>query len=234
MNAITKIDGHIRYCADLAQGSPDWLAARCGLLTASEMKLILTPTLKTADNEKTRAHLWELLAQRITGHVEPQYVSDAMVRGQVDEVYARLLYSEKYAEVDEVGFIMNDEWGFKLGYSPDGLVGDDGLIEIKSRCQKYQVQTLAEAEIPAEYMLQVQTGLLVTKRKWCDFVSYCGGLPMVAIRVYPILEIQTAIIGAAAAFEAKLAVKMEDYHRTITSGAIRTIPTERKIIQEIF
>jgi hypothetical protein len=71
----------------------EWLAQRCGLLTASEMKLIITPTLKVADNDKTRAHLWELLFQRLTGFVEPQYVSDAMLRGQEDEIYARAAYA---------------------------------------------------------------------------------------------------------------------------------------------
>ena len=130
---------------DLIQGSDEWKAARCGLLTASEMKLIVTPPPEpdarikkdgqpykqrewnpVADNDKCRAHLYELLAQRITGYVEPQYISDDMLRGQEEEVYARALYAEHYAPVEEVGFITNDELGFTLGFSPDGLVGDDG------------------------------------------------------------------------------------------------------------
>ena len=72
----------VTYHTDLIQGSDEWLAQRCGLLTASEMKKIITPTLKVADNGETRAHLWELLAQRETQYVEPAYVSDDMLRGQ--------------------------------------------------------------------------------------------------------------------------------------------------------
>jgi hypothetical protein len=226
----------IQYHDDLVQGSDEWLAARCGLLTASEMKLILTPTLKPADNDKSRAHLWELLAQRITGHVEPHFVGDDQMRGYEDEIQARFLYAEKYAPVEEMGFITNDRWGFTIGCSPDGLVGDDGMIECKSRRQKYQIQTLIENAatdtIPEEYRLQVQTALLVTERKWCDFVSYSGGLPMVTIRVLPDPAMQEAIIKAATAFEAKIAEKLATYDALQKSPA-RLIPTERRVEMEI-
>src|SRR5690606_996858 len=74
----------ITFHNDLVQGSDEWHQARCGLLTASEIDRILTPKLKIADNAKTRAHLWELAAQRISEYVEPQYISDAMLRGHED------------------------------------------------------------------------------------------------------------------------------------------------------
>ena len=220
------------YHNDLIQGSDEWLAQRCGLITASEMKLILTPTLKVADNDKTRAHVYELLFQRLTKFVEPQYVSDAMLRGQEDEIYARAAYEEHYAPVTEVGFITNDQWGFTIGYSPDGLVGDDGLIECKSRAGKYQVQTIAENEVPAEYMLQLQTGLLVTGRQWIDFISYSGGLPMFVKRVEPDPLIQGAIIAAATNFEMKVAAKEQEYRSTIATMA-KVIETERREAEEI-
>lgn len=222
----------IHYHPDLIQGSDAWLTARRGLLTASEMRLIITPTLKVAKNEKASAHLYELLAQRITGYVEPRYVSDDMLRGQVDEIEARTLYAKHYAPVQEMGFITNDEWGFTLGYSPDGLVGDDGLIECKSRRQKFQAETIIAGEMPDEYMIQVQTGLLVTGRRWCDFVSYCGGMPMVTIRVPADDAIQDAIIEAATDFELRLS-KMEEAYQTSLLGG-RHIPTERRIEQEMF
>lgn len=220
------------YHNDLIQGSDEWLAQRCGLITASEMKLILTPTLKVADNDKTRAHVYELLFQRLTKFVEPQYVSDAMLRGQEDEIYARAAYEEHYAPVTEVGFVTNDQWGFTIGYSPDGLVGDDGLIECKSRAGKYQVQTIAENEVPAEYMLQLQTGLLVTGRQWIDFISYSGGLPMFVKRVEPDPLIQGAIIAAATNFEMKVAAKEQEYRSTIASMR-KVIETERREAEEI-
>jgi hypothetical protein len=77
---------HIVCHAEYEQGSESWLQARSGLLTASEVKLILTPTLKIANNDKTRAHVWEIAAQRITEYVEPRYIGDEMLRGHEDEV----------------------------------------------------------------------------------------------------------------------------------------------------
>lgn len=194
----------ITYYDDVEQGSDEWFSMRCGVLTASEMKLIVTPTLKKADNDKTRQHLYELLAQRVNQYTEPHYIGSDMIRGHVDEVDACIVYEEKYAPVKECGFIINDKWGFKIGYSPDGLVSDDGLIECKSRRQKYQTQTIIENAVPDEFMLQLQTGLLVSERKWIDFVSYCGGMPMFVKRVFPDVEMQATIIDAAADFERKI------------------------------
>ncbi|MBU6246494.1 MAG: YqaJ viral recombinase family protein [Xanthomonadaceae bacterium] len=207
-------------------------AARCGLLTASEMKLIITPTLKVANNDKTRAHLYELLAQRITGYVEPHYVSDDMLRGQTDEINARGIYAREIAPVEEVGFITNDRWGFTIGYSPDALVGDDGLIECKSRRQKYQIETILADGVPDDYIIQIQTGLLVSERKWCDFISYHGGLPMRMIRVTDDPEMQAKIVEAATEFEEKAAELRAEYDRRLATNP-RLIPTERTIEQEM-
>lgn len=226
----------IKYHEEVTQGSEEWAAMRCGLLTASEMKLIVTPTLKPASNDKERAHLYELLAQRITGYVEPRYISDDMLRGMEDEVEARLQYAKHYAEVSEVGFITNDKWGFTLGYSPDGLVSDDGLIECKSRGQKHQIRTIVDYvsadTIDPDFMIQVQTGLLVSERKWCDLVSYCGGLPMATVRVTPDEKMQAAILAAATAFEERIQAAQQKYE-AVLSGKARLIATERREIQEM-
>lgn len=227
----------IKIHRDLIQGSDEWMACRIGLLTASEMKHAITPTLKIADNDKTRQHVYELLAQRINDYVEPTYVSDDMLRGHSDEILARADYDAHYGETQTCGFMTNDRWGFTIGYSPDALVGDDGLIECKSRRQKYQTETIVECgdglSIPVDYVIQVQTGLLVSERKWCDFVSRCGGMPQITIRVLPDPKIQDAIVAAATAFEAKIAEKMARYHQVLSSKA-RLIPTERVIEQEMF
>lgn len=226
----------ITYHDAFDQGSEQWLQARCGLITASEVKLILTPTLKMASNDKERAHLYELLAQRITGYVEPQYVSDAMLRGQEDEIHARLAYSQHYAPVIECGFVTNARHGFTLGYSPDGLVGEHGLIEVKSRAQKWQIETLVQhvpaQTCPPDFLLQCQTGLIVTERKWLDFISYCGGLPMCVIRVWPDPVVQAAILEAAAAFEARIAKRLDEYRELLASDG-QLIPTERRIEMEM-
>ena len=228
--------GEIKYCHDCVQGSDQWFEIRRGLITASEMKLIITPTLKTASNDKEKAHCYELAAQRISGYTEPSYVGDDMLRGWEDEVEARQLYGENYEPVQETGFVTNDSLGFKIGYSPDGLVGDSGLIEIKSRRQKYHIKTIienvSEQTIPEEYMIQIQTGLWVTGREWCDFISYSGGLEMVTIRVYPDEKIQTAILAAATEFETRVNAVVEKYYAVKNSGA-RMLPTVRRIEQEM-
>lgn len=232
MNAPFAPPKGVTYHREIVQGSAEWLEIRRGILTASETKLIVTPTLKVASNDKERAHLYELLAQRVTKYVEPHFQSYDMERGQFDEEHARTKYSETYAPVTECGFITNDRLGFTIGYSPDGLVGDDGLIECKSRIQKWQMQTLVECvakqEIPSDFIIQVQTGLLVSEREWCDFVSYSGGMMMAVVRVYPMPEVQEAIIAAATAFEARLTEKLEIYNDLLASDA-RLTPTERLV-----
>jgi hypothetical protein len=148
VNAPANIRGVQIHC-DYEQGSAKWLEARCGMLTASEFDRIITPTLKIADNVKSRAHLWEMAAQRISSYVEPQYISDAMLRGQEDEITARDLYSRSYAEVDQCGFVTNGKWGFTLGCSPDGLVGDDGLIESSRAARNIRSRRCANISRPA-------------------------------------------------------------------------------------
>ena len=214
----------ITYYPELIQGTQEWLDQRRGLLTASEMKLIITPKkLEYAQNEKEKAHLYELAAQRINQYVEPTYIGDDMLRGQDDESYARETYHEKYDPVEMVGFVTNDEFGFMLGYSPDGLVGDDGQIECKSRKQKYQMETISTGIVPEEYIIQLQTGLLVSKRAWCDFISYCGGMPMFVKRVYPDAKIQDAIVTVAAKFHEKMKAIIDGYPEKIKT----LIPTKR-------
>ncbi len=217
---------------EMVQGSEEWAAARCGLLTASEMKHVITATLKVANNDKSRGHFYELLAQRITRYVEPSYVSDAMLRGLNDEIEAVHVYGAEYAPVKNVGFITNDKWGFTIGYSPDGLVGNNGQVEVKSRKQSLQTKTILEyvsnETIDPDFMIQAQTGLMVSERDWVDLISYCGGMPMATVRVFPDSKFQDAIITAATEFESKIFDAMEEYQILLASKA-RLIPTERKI-----
>jgi YqaJ-like viral recombinase domain len=234
VGAVAKAPEGVVYHRSLEQGTDEWLMARCGLLTASEMKLIVTPTLKIASNDKERTHLYELAAQRIASYVEPHFQGFAMERGQKEEFYARDTYRKHIAPVEECGFITNDRWGFKLGYSPDGLVRDDGQIEVKSRAQKYQIQTIIEhigddrgETIPSEFTLQIQTGMLVSERAWCDFISYSNGLHMAVIRVHADPVVQNAILEAAAKFEARMAERISRYFEALETYP-RLIPTERR------
>lgn len=224
----------IRYHKEVCQGTDEWAELRRGKLTASEMKHVITPaTLKCADNDKSRGHLLELAAQRISGFVEPCYVSDDMLRGQEDEIYAREYYDREYAKTSTIGFVTNDKWGFVLGYSPDFLVGDEGQGECKSRRQKYQVETIISGQMPAEYAIQVQTGLLVTERAWCDFISYSGGLPMFVKRIHPDEKVQNAIVEAAGAFHEKLDQLLTRYGQQLIAMP-KLIETKRVIREEIY
>lgn len=218
----------VTYHRDFDQGSGDWFRARCGMLTSSDIDKILTPTLKASSSEKERQHLYELLAQRATGHVEPSYISNDMLRGETEEIIARDLYSAKIAPVEQVALITNDRLGFPIGYSPDGMVGEDGQIEVKSRRQKYQAQTIVEREVPTDFILQMQFGLFVSERKWCDFLSYSNGMPMFRGRVYPDRKIADAIAATVIAFERRLNEKLGIYF----AETKKFIATERREYSE--
>lgn len=224
----------IKYYTDLEQGSEAWIAVRCGLLTASEMKLIITPKeLKYASNEKEREHLFELAAQRVTQYVEPKYMSDDMLRGTGDEFHAKVIYNDKIAGVRDCGFVTNDKWGFTLGCSPDALVADFGGVECKSRRQKFQFKTILANEMPEEFKLQVQTSMLITERPWWDFNSYCGGMPMLTLKIEPDEKVQKAIIEVATMFHEKLELVLKQYADRLADPAMRLIPTERIVEQEM-
>ena len=203
---------------DLEQGTPEWLAARCGIVTASVVGQLITPkTVKPAANDTSRALMDTLIAERITGRVEPIQASRSMERGTLDEPYARDHYDEHYAPTTQVGFMVRDDWGYRLGFSPDGLVGDDGLIEIKSRSQKIQLQTILNGEPPLGNIAQMQCGLLVSGREWCDYVSWSGGMPMWVHRVLPDKRWFDAILQTVEAFESTAADTIKRYEEA-TAG----------------
>ncbi|MEX5513584.1 lambda exonuclease family protein [Pseudophaeobacter sp. 1A09344] len=224
MNQISPVKLH-----NAEQGSDEWLQLRCGVLTASVVKEIVTPTLKLAANDKTRALANKIAIQRITGIPEETFTTEKMLRGHIDEEVARDLYSQKYATVSEFGFVTNDRFPF-FGYSPDGLVGSDGLIEVKSRDPHLHLASITAREngegIPKEYMAQIQAGLLISGRDWCDFISFSHGLPMMVHRVEPDAEYQAAISEAAKAFEETVQGIIASYKRATADASIYT-PTER-------
>jgi len=210
--------------SELLQGSDEWLAARRGIVTASVVGQLITPkTIKPSANDTSRALTTLLVAERITGWTDPVYVSDDMMRGAMDEPIARDLYSRHYAPVIECGFMVCDDWGYSIGYSPDGLVGDDGLIEVKSRRPKKHLATICADEVPLENMAQIQCGLLVSGRHWCDYVSYCGGMPLWVKRVTPDQRWFAAVFEAVETFERAAEQMVATY-----SAAVAGLPsTER-------
>lgn len=224
------------YHFDIGQGLPEWHDLRRGVLTSTAIKTLITPTGKLADNDKTRAHVYEIAAQRITGRTEESFQSFDMMRGHAEEVLARDLYAKHYAPVRECGFVVNESLGFPVGYSPDGLVGEDGLIEIKSAKSRIQVERIATGGVPTEHIAQVQMGLWVTGRKWCDFISYGNGMPMQVIRVNADNDYHALIEKAAKTFEASVQKVIDAYkanaHGMITSDFIQPITDEIQITEQ--
>lgn len=212
------------YHPDVEQRSEKWFELRRGIITASDVGLLVTSTLKVADNDQSRGLTRLKVAERITGVVETTFTSDAMMRGILDEPLARDLYSKTYSAVEECGFVTRLVASAVLGYSPDGLVGKDGLIEVKSAEPKIHLARILGAPIEHKHMAQMQAGLLVTGRKWCDYVSYCGGMPMWTKRVEPDAAWSAAITEAVTTFEANARQMLDDYQR-----AVKGLPATERI-----
>ena len=158
------------------QRSAEWPAARVGKATASRMSDILAKT-KTGPSASRANYLAELVAERLTGQPAEKFVSAAMAWGTETEAEARQAYSFfRDADVTEVGFI-NHPVIEMSGASPDGLVGDDGLLELKCPQTATHIATLQGQSIPAKYIAQINWQLACTGRQWCDFASYDPRLP---------------------------------------------------------
>lgn len=211
---------------NVEQGTAEWDDLRRGMLTASVLGTLITPkTIQPASNDKTRSIIYQLVAERITGYTEPLYASADMEDGHVEEPLARDVYSEHYAPATEVGFMVRNFGTFEIGYSPDGVVGDDGLIEVKSRAQKKHLATIIARQIPGENMAQIQCGLLVSGRAWCDYISYCGGMRLYVKRVLPDPRWRDAILEVASTFEVTAETMTDEYHaNTAGMPATERIP----------
>lgn len=158
------------------QRSPEWFSARCGKATASRIADIVART-KSGPSASRTNYAAQLVAERLTGKVEEGFSNAAMQWGTEKEPDARAAYAF-YADVDveECGFFIHP--GIPMaGASPDGLVGTDGLVEIKCPNTASHIETLMRGEIPTKYRTQMLWQLACTKRKWCDFVSYDPRMP---------------------------------------------------------
>lgn len=173
---------------------------------------------------------WLLASERITGWTEDTFISDAMWRGIIDEPRAIAAYSERYETVTTTGFMVENRWGFRIGYSPDGLVNKFGLVEVKSRAPKTQVKTIVNAEIPAANMAQLQCGLLVSGRDWIDYISYAGGMHLWVQRVLPDPDWFKVIVAAARAVEQRITEIVNTYNANAEGLALTERVTELEIV----
>lgn len=161
----------------MEQRTDEWFAARCGCVTASRLSDVMAKT-KSGYSASRKNYMMDLICQRLTGKSEQGFTTAAMQRGTELEPVARERYilNQFDADVIEVGFIPHPtiEW---FGASPDGMVNDDGLLEIKCPNTATHVDTLRTGKPKREYILQMHAQMICTGRKWCDFVSYDNRLP---------------------------------------------------------
>jgi putative phage-type endonuclease len=164
-----------------AQRSPEWFAARLGVPTASQFSKILTPrTMKPSASAD--GYLYSLLAEWATGFSQDETLTAFMQRGTDLEDEAVALYELQHdVSTEEVGFILRDDR--MVGCSPDRLVGDDGLLEIKAPSAAVHIRHLLADDLPDDHRCQVQGQLYISGRAWADVLSYCPGLPPALVRV---------------------------------------------------
>lgn len=161
---------------NMDQRTAEWFAARAGKVTASRIKDVMA-TIKTGEAAARRNYRVELSLERLAGPSMDGFISPAMQRGIDKEPEARAAY-ERHAlvSVKEVGFCDHPEIDM-AGASPDGLVGDDGLVEIKCPTQATHWDTLRNGTVASDYIKQMQWQMACTGRKWCDFASFDDRFP---------------------------------------------------------
>lgn len=166
---------------DCAQNSPEWYAARAGIVTASNLKTVLANGRGGAESKTRRSYLNRLAAEIITGEPLETFSNRHTERGHALEPEARDYYAFLHsAETQAVGFVRNGP----KGCSPDSFVGDAGLLEIKTQRGDLLIDTLLADRFPLEHKAQVQGQLWICEREWCDLLVYWPGLPPFIKRAY--------------------------------------------------
>lgn len=164
------LTGAIIY-RDLEQGSEEWLSVRAGIPTASEFKSVLAK----GEGKTRRAYMLRLAGERITGVAAETYENGHMIRGRVMESEARDAFALQSLElIERVGFVRNGD----VGCSPDSLLGDDGVLEIKTKLPGLLIETILRGDMPPEHRPQCQGSLLVTERERVTIACFWPGMPL--------------------------------------------------------
>lgn len=207
--------------ADMEQRSEEWMAARLGHVTASQIDCVLAGG-RGAKESATRANYRAaLIAERLTGTADPdRFESAAMRRGTEQEPYARAAYEQHDGVlVEQVGFVLHPEipWA---GCSPDGLVGADGLIQIKAPNTATHIETVIKQAIPAKYEAQMYFEMACTGRAWCDFVSFDDRLPDDIALFVKRLPRDEAQIGLIEAEVRRFLAEVDEYIEKLRKAAL--------------
>lgn len=163
---------------NVIQGTPEWHAVRLGKFTASKFgDLMMAKT--TAGYEKAIARV---VYERLTGEAPDDFKSGYMERGNELEPEGLAVYSDEvFHTVDRVGFVERDEW---TGASPDGLIGSDGMVQVKCPAFHTMIKYLTRREVPGDYYWQIQGEMMIAERKWSDFMAYHPKLKPVIVRMF--------------------------------------------------
>jgi len=166
--------------SDIIQGSQEWIDVKLGIVSSSNFVKVLAK----GKGQTRKLYMRKLVAERLTGELQVSYTDKNMEDGIELEPAAREYYELlNDCTVEEVGFVKRDD---NVGTSPDGLVGNDGLIEIKCPIPSTHIDTLLADKMQTCYIPQVQGQLWITERKWCDWISYCPAVskrPFYCVRI---------------------------------------------------
>lgn len=188
------------------QGSEAWIAARMGIPTASEFATVMAKGRSGGDSKTRATYMRKLAGEILTGKPMEHFGNVHTDRGHEMEPDARNTYSfMRDVEPQLVGFIRN---GSK-GCSPDSLIGNDGMLEIKTKLPHLQIEVLELQRIPPDHRAQCQGQLWVAEREWIDFVSYWPGLPLLIAREYRDEEYIRQIAEAVEQFNDELGALVE-------------------------
>lgn len=195
------------------QGSPDWHAHRCGKVTASRVSDVISRT-KNGWGASRANYAAELVAERLTGRPAESYTNAAMQWGIDTEPQARAVYEMMQGvSVERVGLVQHPTIVMSCA-SPDGLVGDDGLVEIKCPNTATHIETLLNEVISAKYVTQMQWQMACSGRAWCDFVSFDPRMPgemqLFVKRVYADPAMQYELTEAISAFDGEVSKTVQE------------------------
>lgn len=213
---------------EFKQGSVEWMMARAGIPTASEFDALITPKGARRTGEMPKTYVAKKVAEVWQGGPLPTFQGNDMEQGQILESEAIPWYELEYGTVTRVGFITTDDK--RTGCSPDGLLGEDGGIEIKCPEAHTHVKYLINGVLPDDYFAQVHGCMYVTGRKWWRFLSYRRGFPAFRLTVERDEKIQEAIALALDMFHADFDLAMERI-TAINGGPPRRVLSEIKTIK---
>jgi len=166
----------MKIITDIEQGSDLWLEMRLGKVTASRVKDVMSKGRGSAPSKTSQSYMIELISEILTGKSKSFFENEAMRWGTETEPQARSMYevNNDFVMVEEVAFIEHNEF---IGVSPDGLIGNDGLLEIKAPTSTTQISRALTESYHVDYKDQIQMQLWVSEREWCDFLSFDPRLP---------------------------------------------------------